>query len=241
MSRASESSLFVVDGDPVWRQRIAAILAAMERPLREFANGREALQAAREQPPGLVVCEHNICDLSGTALCRTLREDPKLGGVGFLMVSAQDSEMDRVLAFEAGVDDFLAKPFFGRELLWRAIAIVRRVEAARRPKRPAGLGAEPDVEIDRDGCCVRIGSRRIDLTPRERDILCALVEEQGRVITRDELLGRLGGSSQSVSLRVIDTHVKAIRRKLGRATSRVETVRGVGYRFADATRAGKGG
>lgn len=234
-SMPPHSELVVVDSDRDWRHRVSTSLEPLRYTLRSCSTAREVLEAAQEEPPALIVCELFLADMSGFGLCRSLRESPKLADVGVLMVSSYADEIDRVLAFEAGVDDFLPKPFFDRELQSRAAAILRR--SHRIANRTPATSVHPSnagVSIDRDACCIRIGGDRVEMTPRETDIMAALIEGSGRVITRGELLERVWGSDAEGSKRVVDAHVKAIRRKLGPIKHRIETVRGIGYRFSDS-------
>lgn len=172
--------------------------------------------------------------ISGLGLCRLLREDPALAHVGIVMVTDHDTEVDRVLAFEAGVDDFLPRPFYGRELASRVGAVLRRSA----PQHGFASGYDPPLRglvtlHDATGS-VLVGERRLDLTPREFQLLAALMRHAGRVLTRRQLIVRVWGGESGHSDRIVDAHVKSIRRKLAEARDCVETVRGVGYRFSDA-------
>jgi DNA-binding response OmpR family regulator len=230
---APTKHILLVESDPEWRQRILEGLAHPLVRVATVASGREALDYAAREKPDLVVTAMTLSDMSGLGLCRLVREDPALCYVGLLMVSAYASEIDRILAFEAGVDDFLAKPFFARELGSRAGAILRRSGAARDPGagyEPAALGL---VTLQTSSGAVLVGERRLDLTPREYHLLAALMRQAGRVLTRRQLIAKVWGEESAQTERVVDAHVKSIRRKLGEAKDCLETVRGVGYRFSE--------
>ena len=144
--------------------------------------------------------------------------------------------MDRVLAFELGADDFLPAPFFARELVSRTQAVLRR---SARQERRAPVSARPvehdGLELDLEARRARFAGAPLDLTRTEFEILRLLIREEGRVLSRRQILGRLQGDDVSqASERTVDAHVKALRRKLREARSAIETVRGVGYRFAAA-------
>jgi len=229
----SSKHILVVDGDALWRERIAESLASPLLAVATAASAREALDYAIREKPDLIVTELVLPDVSGLGLCRLLREEPALAHAGIVMVTDHANEIDRVLAFEAGVDDFLPKPFYARELASRVGAVLRRSGGAR------GVLAEPEpsphtrVSVDATSGSVQVGERRIDLTPREFHLLAALIRQAGRVLTRRQLIGAVWGSDSAHTDRVVDAHMKSIRRKLGDAKDCVETVRGVGYRFSE--------
>jgi two-component system phosphate regulon response regulator PhoB len=171
-------------------------------------------------------------DQSGLGLCRTVRECPALAATPIIVLTSRASEMDRVLAFESGADDFLAKPFYPPELGARVSAVLRGF-AAHTDEPMTGTAMISALQLDpRTGRVIADG-RRIDLTPRERELLSALIAQAGRVVRRSQLIDRLQAGREPRSERAIDAHIKSIRRKLGPARNYVETVRGVGYRLAE--------
>jgi DNA-binding response OmpR family regulator len=231
---SGQKRILVVEGDPDVRERI---VESLTRPLLEvvsLGSGAQALAYAQREKPDLVVTELVLPDLTGLALTRLLREDPAHGHVGILMVTSYANEMDRVLAFECGVDDFLPKPFYGRELSSRVGAVLRRSSPQRvlGPYEPPMQGL---VTLQAAAGSVQVGQRRLELTPREFQLLAALIQHAGRVLTRRQLIARVWGDESAHTDRVVDAHMKAIRRKLGEAKDCLETVRGVGYRFSDVT------
>ena len=225
--------ILVVDGDPDWRKRIAESLEGPQVELTTAGGGGEAFDAASRDKPDIIVTELFLPDLSGLGLCRLIREDPSLQHTGLVMVTGYASEIDRILAFEAGIDDFLAKPFFGRELASRVGAVLRRAAPQSGTPDPASLPSQGLVRLHAAASTVMVGDRRLDLTPREYQLLSALIRHVGRVLTRKQLILRVWGSESEHTDRVVDAHIKSIRRKLAEAKGCVETVRGVGYRFSD--------
>lgn len=230
---AARRHILVVDGDAEWRQRIAESLASLRLEVKAVETGAEALAYAQQEKPDLVVLELLLPAISGLGLCRLLREDPALGHVGIVMVTDHAAEVDRVLAFEAGVDDFLPKPFFGRELASRVGAVLRRSSPQRAFTSVYEAPARGLVSLSPGANAVLVGDRRLDLTPREFQLLSALMGHAGRVLTRKQLIVRVWSGESDHTDRVVDAHIKSIRRKLGEAKDCVETVRGVGYRFSD--------
>ena len=229
---AQPKLILVVDGDPQWRERVMEALASPRVSLSGFSEGAEALEFARREKPSLVVTEFALPGLSGLGLTRLLREDPALETVGVVMVTEYSSEIDRVIAFEAGVDDLLPKPFFARELHSRVGAVLRRSEPGRGTDAfvptPRGL-----VTLHPTSAFAAVRDRRLDLTPREFHLLASLVRHGGHVVSRRQLITEVWGPDSEQTDRVVDAHIKAIRRKLGVAKDCLETVRGVGYRFSD--------
>jgi DNA-binding response OmpR family regulator len=232
---AGSRHILVVDGDPEWRARIADGLASPAHEVVAVGEGREALAIAQREKPDLLVTELVLPDVTGLGLCRLLREDPALGHLGVLMVAANASEIDRILAFECGVDDFLPKPFFARELLSRASAVLRRSAPGREPAGRILSTYQPAVSLHPSSGSVLVAGERLELTPREFQLLSALMRESGRVLSRQQLIQLVWGSDSRQAERVVDAHIKAIRRKLGDAGDCVETVRGVGYRYAETS------
>lgn len=214
-----------------WRQRVLAALEGAPWRATPMATSKEVLEALGAAPGGaLVLLDALLDDATGLAACRRIRENDTFGRTPVLFVSRFATEIDRVLCFEVGADDFVADPFFGRELLSRVQAVLRR--DLRRGRAPGGPGEARfgEVEVDLRLGRVEVQGRPVDLTARELDVLRALVHHEGRVVRREELLDALEGP-EARTLRVVDTHVKAIRRKLGPARIHIQTVRGVGYRF----------
>jgi two-component system, OmpR family, phosphate regulon response regulator PhoB len=224
--------VLVVDEDEDIRAEIRACLANRQLSCREAATARDALRSALEDPPDLILVDLVLPDQSGLGLCRIVRESPVLAATPIIVLTSRSSEIDRVLAFESGVDDFLAKPFYPPELGARVSAVLRGF-AAHSEDPEAGSPASTAIQLDpRTGRVIADG-RRVELTPREHELLSALIAQAGRVVRRGQLIDRLQAGREPRSERAIDAHIKSIRRKLGSARNYVETVRGVGYRLAE--------
>ncbi len=223
-------TILVVDDEPDLVELLRVNLRQAGFEVSTAATGREALDALRRSVPDLVVLDLMLPDLSGTELCRRVRESPELAHLPILMLTARAEEVDRVVGFEVGADDYVTKPFSPRELVLRVRALLRRRSEPSRDAAPleqAGLRLEPERHR-----CFADGAE-IPLTAKEFELLRALMGRPGRVMTRDFLLDRVWGSDITVTARTIDTHLKRLREKLGKAGNLIETVRGVGYRFSE--------
>jgi two-component system phosphate regulon response regulator PhoB len=159
-----------------------------------------------------------------------VRSDARLSELPVIMLTAKGEEVDRVVGFELGADDYVTKPFSPRELVLRVRAVLRRRGEARAAGAPLERGPLR-LDPERHRCTVE--DRELDLTAKEFQLLEALMRRPGRVMTREKLLDEVWGSDIAVTTRTIDTHLKRLREKLGVAADLIETVRGVGYRFAE--------
>jgi two-component system phosphate regulon response regulator PhoB len=198
---------------------------------RHAASGKTAVEAALQSPaPDLILLDLMLPDLNGTEVCRELRRHETTRSVPIVFLTARDNEIDRVVAFELGADDYVAKPFSVRELMLRVRALLRRTKAS----KSAQPGAEHDFErlrVDPEAHQAWVDGAEVSLTALEFRLLHTLLHRRGRVQTRSQLLEDVWGVHADVTTRTVDTHVKRLREKLGEAGSYVETIRGVGYRF----------
>ncbi len=208
-----------------------AITYQLEREglaVRVARTGEEGLDAVR-RGTDLVLLDLNLPGMDGMEICRLIRRQPSTAHVPVIIVSARGEEVDRVLGLEMGADDYLAKPFSLKELAARCKVALRR--SSPEGSAPQGYRDE-NFEIEFDGFVVRYRGTEVRLTAKEFDLFRYLVEREGRVVTRDRLLDRIWGDGADVDFRSVDAHVRRLRIKLGRAREHVETIVGVGYRFA---------
>jgi two-component system phosphate regulon response regulator PhoB len=194
-------------------------------------RGDEALEVVRRQPPDLVVLDLMLPGLDGLEVLRTLRRDQATRSLPVLLLTARGEEIDRVVGLELGADDYVTKPFSPREVTLRIRAILRRGEE---PEEAAADRIERgDVILDLGAHRVLVAGKPVSLTATEFRLLKILMQRRDRVQTREQLLTEAWGYSEEVDSRTVDTHVRRLRRKLGDAADRIETVVGVGYRFRD--------
>ncbi len=222
--------ILAIDDEPDLLELVRVGLTQAGYVVETAASGNEALAALRRAPPDLILLDVMLPDLSGTELCARIRADQRLASVPIIMLTAKSEEIDRVVGLEVGADDYVTKPFSPRELSLRVRAVLRR-------RAPAGDRARVvehgPLRVDPESHRASVAGREIVLTAKEFQLLLALMTRPGRVLTRERLLDEVWGSDITVTSRTIDTHLKRLREKLGEAGSLVETVRGVGYRFAE--------
>ena len=222
--------ILVVDDEPDLLELVRLSLVRAGFQVHTATTGREALDAIEAEPPDLLVLDLMLPDVSGNEICRQVRSHPGLSDLPILMLTAKSEEVDRVVGFELGADDYVAKPFSPRELALRVAAVLRRRASAAATGRSIEHGVLR-IDPERHRCFVK--GDEIDLTAKEFRLLEALMSRPGRVLTRERLLDDVWGSEITVTSRTIDTHLKRLREKLGPAGDLIETVRGVGYRFAE--------
>src|SRR5690242_3799443 len=195
--------------------------------------GHDALERIRQEPPDLVLLDLMLPDMSGTDVCRTLKSDPATRHIPVIMLTAKGEEIDRVVGFELGADDYVVKPFSVRELLLRISAVLRRgaVEAAEESEGRVQFGC---LTFDRAAHRAWVDGQEVELTALEFKLLVTLYDRRDRVQSRATLLDDVWGITADITTRTVDTHVKRLREKLVSARDYIETVRGVGYRFVAA-------
>ena len=190
-------------------------------------RGDTALEAVRRRPPDLIVLDLMLPGLDGLELTRALKRDAATARIPLVMLTARSEEVDRVVGLELGADDYVSKPFSPRELTLRIKAVLRRGDSA-----PAPVVLEAGrIRLDRAAHAVQLAGEPLALTATEFRLLQLLLERQGRVQSRPQLLTEVWGYAEDVDSRTVDTHVRRLRRKLGAEAERIETVIGVGYRL----------
>ncbi|MGC4064356.1 MAG: response regulator [Polyangiaceae bacterium] len=194
-------------------------------------RGQEGLRLAQQTKPDLVLLDLMLPDVSGTEVCRTLKSQPDTKAIPVVMVTARGEEIDRVVGFEIGADDYVVKPFSVRELLLRISAILRRQHTDAVTTETTQLVDFGRLRIDRGAHRVWVDGQEVELTALEFRLLVTLYDRRNRVQTRTSLLDDVWGIQADITTRTVDTHVKRLREKLEAARDYVETVRGVGYRF----------
>jgi DNA-binding response OmpR family regulator len=227
-SRSVDSDVYtVLVVDPVAESArcIETALAAQDVDCIVVPDAEEALALVQRNPPALIITEIELASRSGLDLCRQIRAMKDTESIPVVIVSAHNSEIDRIVGFEMGADDYVGKPFHSRELALRVRAILRRTRKFSEP-RFLKAGA---IVIDHAGCCVHIKGKQVRLTAIEFKLLASLAARQGVVFSRDQLLSTVWGDDDAIEIRSVDTYLRRLRRKLGAAGDAIETVYGFGY------------
>lgn len=229
--------ILVVEDEADLAELVAFNLRQAGYDVQIASQGNETWTAIAKQRPDLIVLDVMLPDISGTEVCKRLRREAATQAIPVVMVTARGEEVDRVVGFEIGADDYIVKPFSPRELVLRIGAVLRRVHSlpptaeSEVPSEDSLVIAHLRIDVPRHRVTVR--EEEISLTALEFRLLLDLASRRGRVQSRDVLLERVWGYTPGIETRTVDTHVKRLREKLGEAADYIETVRGVGYRMKD--------
>jgi DNA-binding response OmpR family regulator len=223
----ASDSILVLDSDHDCLEQISTSLLNAGYEVYTANNGADGLEIARSVHPAMIITEVELADLSGLELCRALRADTTTENIHVIVLTARQSEMDRILGFEFGADDYVVKPISIRELMLRVKAAQRRWRGV----KPHLVKAGP-IAVDHSRCCALVNGTTIDLTPTEFRLLATLAERPNVVQTRDKLLFEVWGNENAIENRSVDTYLRRLRNKLGEAGQHIKTVYGFGYRIA---------
>ena len=227
----SNEHILLVDDDPAVCEGVAYALGAEGYRVTTAADGVQAIAAARQLRPDLVILDLILPNLSGTDVCLAIRRD---SSVPIIMLTARTEEADRVIGLEMGADDYITKPFSMRELIARVRAVLRRASRSD-VSRDADVMHVQDINLDTSSRTAYVRGQRVDLTPREFELLKCLMSNPNRVMERRALFKWVWGEDSCVGERTLDVHIRWLRQKIERDPDRpdhIVTIRGIGYKFA---------
>jgi len=224
-----KSTILIADDEEDVLNLVSSNLENVGYSVIRAADGESALDAARAAAPSLVVLDLMLPGMSGLEVCKVLKSDPATSNIPIIMLTAKAEEVDRVLGFELGADDYITKPFSPRELVLRVKSVTRRNHGYKELDKVMNVGK---IFLDRTHHEVKVRSKSLELTPTEFKLLMILMERKGRVQSRERLLNDVWGYENLIDTRTVDTHVRRLREKLGSEAQRIETVRGFGYRVS---------
>jgi DNA-binding response OmpR family regulator len=222
--------ILVVDDEPDAVDLIAFNLKAAGYDVVAAMDGEEAVKKAKALLPDLIVLDLMLPEVDGLEVCKILRRDPATARLPIIMLTAKAAEIDRVLGLELGADDYITKPFSPRELVLRVKNVLQRQITPRGKEDRFELG---ELTIDIPRHLVSVGRRQVELTATEFKLLTLLAQRRGRVQSREQLLRDVWEYDNMIDTRTVDTHMRRLREKLGKASKYLDTVRGVGYRFVE--------
>jgi phosphate regulon transcriptional regulator PhoB len=225
VSKTSRSTILVVDDEPEILELVRYNLSRDGYKVIEAMDGEAALERVYQSPPDLVILDLLLPKRSGIEVLEAIRSEPRTRALPVLLLTARSTEMDKLIGFEHGADDYLTKPFSPKELLARVGAILRRT----RPDEPSGPEAVGPFRFDRERHQVFLRHQEIHLTPTEYRLLEYLLQRPGKVFSREQLLDKVWGLGYFGETRTVDVHVRRLRAKLGKDASLIRTVTGVGY------------
>jgi len=223
-------NILVIEDEPDIRKTLEYNISREGHKVLTAGSIHDAEKILQSQSLSLVLLDLMLPDGSGLDFCRKLKTNSKTESIPVIILTAKDDEVDKVVGFELGADDYVTKPFSVRELILRIKAVLKRGEVKKdivEVERQFG-----DLKIDIESHEVYVDEIQIELTALEFKLLNQLVETRGRVQSRDQLLTEVWGYSAEVTTRTVDTHIKRLRNKLGSMGKYVQTIRGVGYKFS---------
>jgi two-component system alkaline phosphatase synthesis response regulator PhoP len=231
-----KKNILIVEDDEDIQQLVSYNLLKAGFAVEVADTGEQALEYAEAQPPNLIVLDIMLPGISGLEVCRILRHGEPTAAIPIIMLTAKGEEADIVAGLDLGADDYITKPFSPKVLVSRVKAVLRRRprEVAVQKEEDSGLVQIHDLVIDPGRHEVRVSGKVVHLTPTEFGILRLLAEKPGWVFSRQQIIDAVRGYDFLVTQRAIDVQVFSLRKKLGKAGGRVETVRGIGYRIRES-------
>ena len=220
--------IYIIEDEPDIRETLVYNFQKENFEVNSSGNGIKGLEDIKIKKPDVLILDLMLPDISGLEICRKIKNDDQLKNISIIMLTAKGDEVDRIVGFELGADDYVTKPFSIRELILRVKVLQKKQGENIDSDKLLEIG---QISMDLDAHSVSIDKKQIILTALEFRLLKHLAQRKGRVQTRDQLLGDVWGYSSEVTTRTVDTHIKRLREKLGSACNYIQTIRGVGYRF----------
>lgn len=220
--------ILIADDEADVLNMVAANLTNAGFQVLKAEDGPSAIAIARRDAPALIVLDLMMPGMSGLEVCRVLKGEVATSSISILLLSARAEEVDRIIGFELGADDYVTKPFSPRELVLRVKSILSRKMVPRNGSSVLSLG---EITVDQERHYIAVRGVPIDLTVIEFKLMVALLESPGCVLSREDLLSRVWGVDNNIESRTVDTHMRRLREKLDHAGEQIHTVRGFGYRL----------
>ena len=229
MEAAAGKKILIIEDERDVLDLLALHLRKAGFTISTATDGAAGLQKARSEKPAFIILDLMLPKMPGLEICKILKSDPATRWIPIMMLTAKADEIDRIVGLEFGADDYVTKPFSPREVVLRIGAIIRRAHA-KEVEEHVAVGS---IAIDAARHEVSVNGKRVNLTSLEFKLLRTLMERRGRVQARDRLLNDVWGYESVIDTRTVDTHVRRLRKKLGKAADLIESVRGFGYRLRE--------
>jgi two-component system phosphate regulon response regulator PhoB len=229
MEAAAGKKILIIEDERDVLDLLALHLRKAGFTISTTTDGAAGLQKARSEKPAFIILDLMLPKMPGLEICKILKSDPATHQIPIMMLTAKAEEIDRIVGLEFGADDYVTKPFSPREIVLRIRAIMRRADTKEAEEHLA-VGA---IAIDAARHEVSVNGKQVNLTSLEFKLLRTLMERRGRVQARDRLLNDVWGYETVINTRTVDTHMRRLRRKLGKAAHVIESVRGFGYRLRE--------
>ena len=220
--------IFIVEDEPDLRDTLSFNFENEGFKVSSFPDGEKCLTSVKKNKPDLIILDLMLPGINGLDVCREIRSEEENNDVSIIMLTAKGEEIDRIVGFELGADDYVTKPFSVRELILRVKVLLKKRSDSQSAEKILEYGP---IKMNLDAHSVLVDDIDVVLTALEFKLLKHLLKRRGRVQTRDQLLGDVWGYSSEVTTRTVDTHIKRLREKLGSTGDLIQTIRGVGYRF----------
>ena len=224
-------SILVIDDEKDIVEAIEYNLKKEGYKVSKAFDGKHGLKAAKENKFDLIILDLMLPGIPGLDVCKSLKRDTNTTNIPIIMLTAKDGEVDKIVGFELGADDYVTKPFSLRELLARVRAVLKRTSSQAKGTAPTLRFA--DLEINSEQHQVKARDKLIDLTAKEFALLKYLAENKERFFSREKLLDAIWGIEVAIETRTVDVHIRRIREKLGKAGQHIQTLHGVGYKFRE--------
>lgn len=222
-------NLLIIEDDPGILELISYNLKQEKFQILKASSGEDGLRIANHKKVDLIILDIMLPGINGLDVCKKLKSDSRTKEIPIVMLTAKSEEVDKIVGFEIGADDYITKPFSPRELVLRVKAVLKRYE----PKNNKKTIIFKEVSVDPSSHSVTIGKKNLDLTLIEFKLLSYLLENKGKVMSRDTILNNVWGYAADVFSRTVDTHMTRLREKLGHYAKYIRSVRGVGYGWKD--------
>lgn len=221
--------IYLVEDDNSIRELVIYTLQTTGFDAKGFACAGDFWEAMKKEKPDMVLLDIMLPDEDGLTILKKLRDSHQTSKMPVIMLSAKGTEFDKVIGLDSGADDYIPKPFGMMELVSRVKALLRRIE----PDRKVSTLQVGPIVVDQNKHTVKVNDVTVTLTYKEFELLCYLMENQGIVLNRDQLLSKIWGYDFDGETRTVDVHIRTLRQKLGEASNCIETIRGVGYKMED--------